>query len=480
MTRSNPFDSDIARAHSSYARYVDGELVLLDETMQSSELAKFVHGQLRGLLSDARFSCLGAKAAINQSAYRCGMYQTMNSPESTTGLCRDLFEFVNEQLEMKSRFTTFIASFSDPTPSDEVHFEKLVWDQLQSLHNQDPFDWDPTVSSDPQNAEFSFSFAGRAFYVVGLHAGSSRWSRRFAWPTLVFNAHYQFEHLRAIGKFKRFQGVVNARDKRLQGTTNPNLTEFGKASEASQYSGRSVDNGWQCPFESHPGKMEKEQLHSHEAARAVPYVGFDRLIDISMPISPEAVLYPGDPSIVMNKLCSIGPSSPCNITQLKWTTHMLSHVDAPLHFLEGGSSLDEIPLQRFCGNTLLVEVYGDAVLPVHIPLIAQGCNLLFKTRDSTTAESRVFNRNHVYISLEAARLAIERGVNLIGIDNLSVDKFGDDAYPVHRELLSNGVLILEGLNLRSAAPGHYTLIAFPLRIAGGDGSPVRAVLIPNG
>lgn len=440
MTRSNPFDSDIARAHSSYARYVNGELVLIDETRQTSDLAKFVHGQLRGLLTDARYSCLGAKAAINQGTYRCGMYPTMNSTESTNGLCRDLFEFVNEQLEMKSRFTTFIASFSDPNPRDEVHFEKLVWDQLQSLHNQDPFDWDPTVNSDPQNAEFSFSFAGRAFYVVGLHAGSSRWSRRFAWPSLVFNAHSQFEHLRAMGKFKRFQEVVGARDKRLQGTTNPNLTEFGTASEASQYSGRPVDNDWQCPFESHPVKTEKEQVPAPEATR------FDRLIDISTPISQEA----------------------CNVTPRGWTTHLLSHVDAPL---------DDIPLQRFCGDTLLVELDGDAVLPAHIPAIAHGSNLLFKTRDYS--ESHGFNRNHVYVSVEAGRLAVERGVNLIGIDNLSVDKFGDEAYAVRRELLSNGVLILEGLNLSGAAAGHYTLMALPLHIAGGNGSPVRAVLIPK-
>jgi FPC/CPF motif-containing protein YcgG len=94
------------------------------------------------------------------------------------------------------RLTTFVASFLRPVPGDEAELERLLWTQLQALHDGEPMQsWDPSVSSDPEDAHFSFSMAGSAFFVVGLHAASTRWARRFAWPTLVFNPHAQFERL---------------------------------------------------------------------------------------------------------------------------------------------------------------------------------------------------------------------------------------------------------------------------------------------
>jgi FPC/CPF motif-containing protein YcgG len=87
-----------------------------------------------------------------------------------------------------------------------------------------------------------------AFFVVGLHPASSRFARRFAWPTLVFNAHHQFERLRSEGGYARMQEVIRARERKLQGTLNPNLGDFGVRSEARQYSGRPVQEGWRCPF----------------------------------------------------------------------------------------------------------------------------------------------------------------------------------------------------------------------------------------
>ena len=205
-------------------------------------------------------------------------------------------------------------------------------------------------------------------------------------------------------------------------------------------------------------------------------------IDISRTISTNALVYPGDSPIEVTPLCKIGPDSPCNILQLGgWTTHFLTHVDPPLHFVKDGASLDEIPLSRFIGDTLVIEADGDAVSPSHIPSgdEIKGLNILFKTRNSATWNDHVFNENHVYVSGGAAELAVARGVNLVGIDYISIDRFGDEAYPAHRTLLQNGILILEGLDLTHVTPGRYTLIALPLRIAQGDGSPVRAVLIPQ-
>ena len=201
--------------------------------------------------------------------------------------------------------------------------------------------------------------------------------------------------------------------------------------------------------------------------------------DISRAISAKSVVYPGDDALQVEPLCSIDPSCPCNITRLGWTTHFLTHVDPPLHFVEHGASLDDVPLERFIGDALVVEVAGDFVSVTDIPseVESKGISLLFKTRNSAISEDQPFETNHVYISGEAAEAAAARGVNLMGIDYMSVDRFGDDNYPAHRALLSNNVLILEGLNLTGVPAGRYTLVALPLKIAGGDGSPVRAVLL---
>lgn len=207
-----------------------------------------------------------------------------------------------------------------------------------------------------------------------------------------------------------------------------------------------------------------------------------KIIDISREIAPDSVVYPGDDPLEVSRFCTIDESCPCNITKLGWTTHFLTHVDPPAHFVKDGGFLDDVPLERFTGPALVIEVEGDAVLASDLPARENilGKNVLFKTANSTRSEAEPFDQNHVYISAEAAKAAVERGVNLVGIDYLSVDRFGDEEYPAHRTLLGNGVLILEGLNLAKVPPGEYTLIALPLKIKGGDGSPVRAALVPGG
>lgn len=119
---------------------------------------------------------------------------------------------------------------------------------MQLLHETDDAGWDSDVSSDPEDAHFSFSFAGHALYVIGMHANSSRLARQFPWPTLVFNPHVQFEKLRSDGKWKRMQQTIRAREMQLQGSLNPMVQDFGESSEARQYSGREVDESWRCPF----------------------------------------------------------------------------------------------------------------------------------------------------------------------------------------------------------------------------------------
>jgi hypothetical protein len=213
-------------------------------------LAEFVHDSFRALVLNPKFACVAAKSAINQGSYRMGVYDQLGSEGATAGLAHDLFCFVQEQPALGDGFSTFVASFAGPAIADELEFERLLWSQLQALHDLDHphHAWDATVSCDPDDGQFSFSFAGRAFFVVGLHAASGRWTRRFAWPTLVFNAHAQFEQLRTEGKYDRIQQVIRTRDQALQGSVNPNLSDFGDRSEARQYSGRAVEEHWRCPF----------------------------------------------------------------------------------------------------------------------------------------------------------------------------------------------------------------------------------------
>lgn len=229
----------------------------------SFALAELIHDQFRALVLHPGFSCLGAKSAFRGHGYRLGIYHELGSPRSTEALMRDLAVFV-AMLDQRAgddarpqKLQTFVASFLGPVSADDAAFERLLWTQLQALHDRDPASfWDPTVSSDPEDAHFSFSIAGRAFFVVGLHAASERWARRFAWPTLVFNPHAQFEQLRERGHFARLQRLIRAREHVLQGSINANLSDFGDRSEARQYSGRPVEDGWHCPFQVKTGGQQ--------------------------------------------------------------------------------------------------------------------------------------------------------------------------------------------------------------------------------
>ncbi len=251
MAKRNPFDGKLARLYSSYSRYRAGKLVLpMQGDRPAPVLEQFVHKLFRSRIRCREYSCTGAKSAFQRGTYGFGLYPAMATPEATAGLSRDLFAFVQEQTRMAGDFTTYVACFSSPLQTDQVEFEQLLWRELQRLHDVDSLfhAWDPSVSSDPQDPRFSFSFAQQAFFIVGMHPGSSRLARQFILPVLVFNAHYQFENLRQAGKYQSFQRVIRKRELALQGSINPNLADYGARSEARQYSGRAVPDDWICPL----------------------------------------------------------------------------------------------------------------------------------------------------------------------------------------------------------------------------------------
>jgi FPC/CPF motif-containing protein YcgG/diaminopimelate decarboxylase len=214
----------------------------------ANALTQLVHDGFRALALSEHFACVGGRAAVRQEAYRFRLYEHMATTASTAALAIDLRAFLADDDLRGKRLTAFVASFVAPVPPDEDAFEALLWTTLQQLHHGDDQPWAFDRQADPEDPAFSFSFAGTGLFVVGLHANSSRFSRRFAWSTLVFNPHAQFDRLRREGRYRRFRDVIRTRDVALQGTVNPMLQDFGEQSEARQYSGRAVRDDWKCPF----------------------------------------------------------------------------------------------------------------------------------------------------------------------------------------------------------------------------------------
>lgn len=211
--------------------------------------------QFAAFVRAAEFPCLGAKAAFNAGARSISVFDSLGSAQSSQPLAAALGSFLDCQRSRLSSYATFVAIFREPRSLGEEEFELRLWKQLQQLHEIDlaaQNEWNPTVASDPADARFSFSFAGQALYVVGLHRRSSRLARGFAWPALVFNPHEQFERLRHDGKWRRMQAAIRRREVALQGNVNPMLSDFGEQSEARQYSGRAVEENWQPPFRVSP------------------------------------------------------------------------------------------------------------------------------------------------------------------------------------------------------------------------------------
>ena len=200
------------------------------------------------------------------------------------------------------------------------------------------------------------------------------------------------------------------------------------------------------------------------------------IIDISVPVSPSTVSWENESIPVIERVSSIEAGDGYNLSRLAFSTHTGTHVDAPLHFIEGGGSSDELPLDALIGPALVIdardvkEEIGAELVERELPADCE--RVLFSTRNSELWDQPSFSGDFVGISPQAASLLIERGVRLVGIDYLSVG-----VPETHRELLSHGVVLLEGLDMRAVAPGRYRLVCLPLRIAGADGAPARAVLI---
>lgn len=208
------------------------------------------------------------------------------------------------------------------------------------------------------------------------------------------------------------------------------------------------------------------------------------IYDVSVPITAATPVYPGDPGIDVQQWSALARGDSANVSFLHLGAHTATHVDAPSHFIEGANKVSELPLDVLIGPARVIEV-PNAMMEVDVDFIGKldldsMTRLLFKTRNSAFwfEPGRVFRRDFTYLTAAAAEVLVDKGVRLVGVDYLSVEKFKSGTHPTHLSLLSRGVVILEGLNLLHVPAGDYELICLPLLIAEGtgDGAPARTVL----
>ncbi len=207
-----------------------------------------------------------------------------------------------------------------------------------------------------------------------------------------------------------------------------------------------------------------------------------KMYDISVTISNDLVTWPGDPKVDIQLPIQMKKGDPCNVSRWQIGAHTGTHTDAPFHFIDDGKGIDEISLDRYIGPCLVVEVDPEKHIErEHLEKIdLKGhTRILFKTRNSRHWKNhhRVFDTEFVAIGITGADYLVEKKIGLVGVDYLSVESYhAEFEHPVHKKLLGNGVVVVEGLNLSDIAPGEYELLCMPLKIQHGDGTPVRAAL----
>jgi arylformamidase len=206
-------------------------------------------------------------------------------------------------------------------------------------------------------------------------------------------------------------------------------------------------------------------------------------IDVSAPLQPGVVRWPGDPPFELRRVSSIEQGDDATVSAFTMCAHTGTHIDAPLHFLKTDVGLDRMPIDAVIGDARVIEIND----PESIKLAAlrgyrirRGERVLFKTRNSQRRwHAEEFSGDFVFISPEAARYLAEREVRCVGVDCLSVGAYAAAGKETHEALLGAGIWIIEGLDLSGVAPGRYDLICLPLRILDSDGAPARAVLRPR-
>ena len=208
-----------------------------------------------------------------------------------------------------------------------------------------------------------------------------------------------------------------------------------------------------------------------------------KIYDISLPISPALPVWLGDPAIELKQVASMDEGEDANISHLSAGVHIGTHVDAPHHFLNDGRTVENLDLEILTGPAFVLHVDDDAEMVTAeildaAPIPNATRRLLLRTSNAHlwTASPRTFDRGFVAISADGAAWLVERGIQLVGVDYLSVAPF-DAPVSTHRILLKAGIIALEGCDLREVPQGEYDLYCLPLKLVGAEGAPARAILV---
>lgn len=207
-----------------------------------------------------------------------------------------------------------------------------------------------------------------------------------------------------------------------------------------------------------------------------------RIYDISLTISPELVVWPGDSQAEFERVGKLEEGANSNVTRIALGVHTGTHVDAPFHFIEGGETVEQMSLKTLTGRAYVLylpdvdEITAGVLERAEIPPRTR--RLLFKTRNSEiwAGHAERFVEDYVAISADGAQYLVDRGVKLVGVDYLSVAPY-QATKETHEILLKSGMVVVEGLDLSRVSQGRYTLYCLPLKLAGSDGAPARAVLV---
>lgn len=202
-------------------------------------------------------------------------------------------------------------------------------------------------------------------------------------------------------------------------------------------------------------------------------------IDISVTIKAGMVHWPSDPAVSIKRINDMNKGDNNNLSFISMGTHTGTHMDAPIHFIAKGKSIDKMPLDACIGPARVIEIKDrESIKPDELSAyrIRRGERILFKTRNSKYWRIDAFMKNFVHIFPEAAKYLAAKGVRAVGVDYLSVGGYQKDGALTHRNLLNAGIWIIEGLDLSGVKPGKHELICLPLKILNSDGAPARAII----
>jgi arylformamidase len=204
-----------------------------------------------------------------------------------------------------------------------------------------------------------------------------------------------------------------------------------------------------------------------------------QVLDVTRSILSGMTVWPGDPGVSVDRTASIGKGSVANVTRINMGVHSGTHMDAPLHFIDGGKDIASIDLARLLARVLVVSAHSDLIDEDLLkPYDLAGIQaVFFKTRASMRDEKTPFWEEYPAITPGCAEYLIQNGILTVGTDYFSIELSRDDSFPVHKMLLSHEVAIVENLDLKDIDTGIYDFICLPLKVEGSDGSPVRVLLI---